>query len=280
MLKLGNWNDLKIVRFTDHGACLDGGDVGEILMPKNYVCRDMRPGDMVHVFLYLDQSERLVATTEQPLAKVGDFAALRVAWVNEYGAFLDWGLMKDLFVPFREQKHKMRQGETHVVYIYIDEETQRIAATAKVERLLTPATKSDYHRGREVEALVLQRTPLGWKVIVDNAHIGLIYANQIFGAQPRIGDALQGTVVSVRPDGKLDISIERIGKSRFRDFADILLDELKAAGGTLPYTDNSTPEEIAERFAVSKKTFKRAIGTLYKARKIKMSEQGIVLIGR
>ncbi len=278
MLKLGNWNEMEITRFTDHGAYLDGGDVGEVLMPKAYVRREMRPGDKVRVFVYLDQSERLVATTEQPLAKVGDFAALRVVWVNEYGAFLDWGLMKDLFVPFREQKSKMRQGETHIVYIYVDEETRRIAATAKVEHLLSSASSQDYYRGRDVELLVMQRTPLGWKVIVDNAHLGLIYANQIFGEQPRIGDALRGTVVALRPDGKLDISTDRIGKSRFRDFADVLLEELKAAGGHLPYSDNSTPEDIAERFSVSKKTFKRALGTLYKNREIELTEGGIKLV--
>ena len=154
MLKLGNWNELVIVRFTDHGAYLDGGDVGEVLMPKSYVLREMHPGDRVRVFVYLDQSERLVATTEQPRAVVGQFACLRVSWVNEYGAFLDWGLMKDLFVPFREQKTKMEQGRSYVVYIYIDESTRRIVGTAKVDRYLTPASSADYYRGKDVELLV------------------------------------------------------------------------------------------------------------------------------
>ena len=171
MLKLGNWNELVIVRFTDHGAYLDGGDVGEVLMPKSY-----------------DQSERLVATTEQPRAVVGQFACLRVSWVNEYGAFLDWGLMKDLFVPFREQKTKMEQGRSYVVYIYIDESTRRIVGTAKVDRYLTPASSADYYRGKDVELLVQGRTPLGFKVIVDNAHAGLVYDNQIYGQTPRMGE--------------------------------------------------------------------------------------------
>lgn len=186
--------------------------------------------------------------------------------------------MKDLFVPFREQKTKMEQGRSYVVYIYIDESTRRIVGTAKVDRYLTPASSADYYRGKDVELLVQGRTPLGFKVIVDNAHAGLVYDNQIYGQTPRMGDTLRGTVVTLRPDGKLDISLERIGKSRFRDFADVLLDELEANGGTLPYTDRSTPEEIANRFSVSKKTFKRAVGTLYSKHRITLGENEIKLL--
>lgn len=280
MIKLGDYNTLRITRFTDHGAYLDGGDLGEILMPKAYVKREMRPGTEVNVFVYLDQSERLVGTLETPLARVGDFAFLQVAWVNEYGAFLDWGLMKDLFVPFREQKMPMQQGRSYLVYIYIDEETQRIVATAKVERHLQPARTSDYHRGQEVEIMVQQKTPLGFKVIADNRCAGLIYDNQIFEAEPHAGDVLSATVVNVRPDGKLDLSLQRIGKGRFRDFADQLLDELREAGGFLPFTDHSDPDDIQERFGVSKKTFKRAVGTLYKNRKILITEGGISVAKR
>lgn len=280
MIKLGDYNTLRITRFTDHGAYLDGGDLGEILMPKTYVKREMRPGTEVNVFVYLDQSERLVGTLETPLARVGDFAFLQVAWVNEYGAFLDWGLMKDLFVPFREQKMPMQQGRSYLVYIYIDEETQRIVATAKVERHLQLARTSDYHRGQEVEIMVQQKTPLGFKVIADNRCAGLIYDNQIFEAEPHAGDVLSATVVNVRPDGKLDLSLQRIGKGRFRDFADQLLDELREAGGFLPFTDHSDPDDIQERFGVSKKTFKRAVGTLYKNRKIVITEGGISVAKR
>lgn len=280
MIKLGDYNTLRITRFTDHGAYLDGGDLGEILMPKAYVKREMRPGTEVNVFVYLDQSERLVGTLETPLARVGDFAFLQVAWVNEYGAFLDWGLMKDLFVPFREQKMPMQQGRSYLVYIHIDEETQRIVATAKVERYLQPARTSDYHRGQEIEIIVQQKTPLGFKVIADNRCAGLIYDNQIFEAEPHAGDVLSATVVNVRPDGKLDLSLQRIGKGRFRDFADQLLDELREAGGSLPFTDHSDPDDIQERFGVSKKTFKRAVGTLYKDRKIVITDGGISVAKR
>lgn len=277
MIKIGDYNTLRITRFTDHGAYLDGGDVGEILMPKAYVRREMRPGDEVDVFVYLDQSERLVGTFETPLARVGDFAFLLVAWTNEFGAFLDWGLMKDLFVPFREQKMRMEQGRSYLVHIHIDEDTQRIVGSAKVERYLQPAKSSQYHRGQELEVIVQQKTPLGFKVIADNRCAGMIYDNQIFEAEPHAGEVRSATVVNVRPDGKLDLSLQRIGKNRFRDFATQLEEELINAGGELPYGDDSTPEEIMERFGVSKKTFKRAVGNLYKAQKLAISSRKIVL---
>lgn len=291
MIKLGKFNHLTITRFTDHGAYLDGGEIGEILMPKTYVQREMRPGDEVEVFVYLDQQERLVATMEKPLAQVGDFAFLSVNWVNQYGAFLDWGVMKDLFVPFGEQKKTMEQDRSYIVYIYVDDQTKRIVGTAKVERYLQPAPRKDYYRGKSVDLLVWQKTELGLKVIVDNRYAGLIYNDELQtlfpqhrslplsggdgGGLPRTGDRLVGTVVTVRDDGRLDISLQRLGKGRFRDFADQLLEELEAAGGFLAYTDKSSAEEIAERFEVSKKTFKRAVGTLYKARKIRLADDGI-----
>lgn len=279
MIKLGDYNQLRITRFTDHGAYLDGGEVGEILMPKAYVEDSMHPGDEVDVFVYLDQSERLVGTLETPLARVGDFAFLRVAWVNEYGAFLDWGLMKDLFVPFREQKMRMVKGRGYLVHIHIDPETHRIVASAKVERYLKPAGEGDLSRGDEVECIVQQPTPLGFKVIVNNAYAGLIYADQLYGAELHTGDVVNATVVNVRPDGRIDLSLQSLGPKRFRDFAAELLEELHAAGGTLPFSDSSTPEAIQERFGVSKKTFKRALGTLLKGQKIalfsdKIAEKG------
>ena len=277
MIKLGNYNTLRITRFTDHGAYLDGGKLGEILMPKSYVRREMRPGDTVEVFVYLDQSERLVGTLETPLARVGDFAFLTVAWVNEYGAFLDWGLMKDLFVPFREQKRVMEQRRAYLVHVHIDEETQRIVASAKVEKYLQRATPSLFHRGQDVEVIIQQKTPLGFKAIVDNAYAGMIYDNQIFAEEPHTGDVLTATVVTVRPDGKLDLSLQRIGKGRFRDFAEQLLEELKQEGGQLPFSDKTDPDTIREHFGVSKKTFKQAVGNLYKQKLILLEEGNIIL---
>ena len=277
MIALGNYNTLRVTRFSDHGAYLDGGPLGEILMPKKYVPRSLRPGDEIEVFVYLDQSERLVGTLETPLARIGDFAYLRVAWTNEFGAFLDWGLTKDLFVPFREQKMRMVQDRSYLVYIHVDPETQRLVGTAKVERYLKRATPDRYHRGQEVEIIVQQKTPLGFRCIVDNRCGGHLYDNQIFDTVPHTGDVLTATVVNIRPDGRLDLSLQRIGKGRFRDFAGQLLEELHSAGGTLPFSDHSTPEEIQQRFGVSKKTFKRALGTLYKSGHISIEEDCIFL---
>ena len=278
MIKLGDYNQLTITRFTDHGAYLDGGEVGEILMPKSYVSPEMKPGDTVEVFVYLDQSERLVGTLETPLARVGDFAFLRVAWVNQYGAFLDWGLMKDLFVPFREQKMPMQKDRRYLVHIHIDSESQRIIASTKVERYLEAATDDLFQRGQEVEIIIQQKTPLGFKAIVNNGYPGLVYANQVFQSEPRTGDVLPATVVNVRPDGKLDLSLQRLGPDRFRDFATELLEQLHEAGGSLPFSDSSSPADIQERFSVSKKTFKRALGTLLKHQKIAIYPDRIVEI--
>ena len=276
MINIGQFNTLTITRFTDHGAYVDGGEVGEILVPKAYVTKSMRPGDTLELFVYLDQSERLVATTAQPLARVGDFAYLEVAWVNEHGAFLNWGVMKDLFVPFRQQKRTMEVGESYIVFVDIDEETGRLMATAKIDKHLRPAREHYYHRGEEVDLLVWQRTELGLKVIVDNCHAGLIYNDQLFAPEPKTGDRLRGTVVNVRPDGRIDVSLQRLGKSRFRDFAEVLYEELQAAPeGFLPFTDKSSSDDISARFGVSKKTFKRAVGTLYREKKIVLEEGGI-----
>ena len=276
MINIGQFNTLTITRFTDHGAYVDGGEVGEILVPKSYVTKSMRPGDTLDLFVYLDQSERLVATTEQPLATVGDFAYLEVAWVNEHGAFLNWGVMKDLFVPFRQQKRTMEVGESYIVFVDIDEETGGLMATAKIDKHLYPAREHYYHRGEEVDLLVWQRTELGLKVIVDNRHAGLVYNDQLFAPEPKTGDRLRGTVVNVRPDGRIDVSLQRLGKSRFRDFAEVLYEELQAESeGFLPFTDKSSSDDISARFGVSKKTFKRAVGTLYREKKIILEEGGI-----
>ena len=279
MLKIGQYNTLTITRFTDHGAYLDAGEeLGDILLPKQYVKPEMRPGTEVEVIVYLDQQDRLVATTEQALACVGDFAHLRVAWVNEYGAFLDWGLMKDLFVPFREQKLRMVKDHSYTVHVHIDPETARIVASAKVERYIEPAKFTDYHKGEEVDMLIWQKTDLGFKVIVNNKHQGQIYDNQIY-ENLRSGMRVCGTVVNVRPDGKLDLSVQKIGKGRFKDFADELLDALESTpGGFLPFTDKSPSEAISERFGVSKKTFKKALGNLYRERKVELLDNGVQLL--
>lgn len=278
-IRLGDYNTLRILRFTDHGAYLDGGEVEDILMPKVYVTSDMQVDDEVRVFVYLDQQERIVATTETPFIRVGQFGYLTVSWVNEYGAFLDWGLLKDLFVPFSQQKQKMIKDHSYIVYATVDPKSHRIVGTAKVDKFLQPADPELYYKGKEVEVLVRNKTPLGYKVIVDNLCDGLIYDDQVY-ASLTTGDRITATVIKVRNDGKLDLSQQRIGKGRFKDFADELFVRLQEAGGTLPFSDRSDADDIREEFGVSKKTFKRAVGTLYKARKIEIESDEIKIINK
>lgn len=271
--RLGHKNRLKIIRFTAHGAILDGGDGSEILMPKKYTCEEQHPGDEVDVFVYLDASGRPVGTTETPRAEVGQFAYLKVAWTNRYGAFMDWGLTKDLFVPFREQQHHFMKDKWYIVYIYIDDRTGRIVGTSKLDRNLSEEV-SGLRRGDEVKLLVWKKTELGYKVIVNDRFEGLVYGNQIF--KPiSIGEQLTGYVSQIRPDGKLDISLQREGRPLIEDFTTQLLSALKEAEGFLPYGDHSAPDEIKNRFHVSKKTFKRALGALYKKHLISLTQEGI-----
>lgn len=273
--RLGHKNKLKIIRFTDHGAILGGGEGIEILMPKKYTRKEQHAGDEVEVFVYLDSSERPVATTETPIAEVGQFAYLKVAWTNRYGAFMNWGLTKDLFVPFREQRHHFMKDKSYIVYIYIDDRTGRIVGTSKIDRNLNEQV-SGLTKGDEVELLVWKKTELGYKVIVNDRFEGLVYCDQVF--EPiNIGDRRAGYVSQIRPDGKLDISLQREGRPLIEDFTTKLLSALKEAGGFLPYSDNSTPEEIKNRFHVSKKTFKRALGALYKQRLVTLAGDGIIL---
>lgn len=272
-LRLGHINRLKIIRFTDHGAILDAGDGREILMPKKYTREEQHAGDEVDVFVYLDQTNRPVATTETPKAEVGEFAYLKVAWTNRYGAFMDWGVNKDLFVPFREQSHHFMKGKSYIVYIYIDDRTGRIVGTSKLDRNLSEEA-TGLLKGDEVRLLVWKKTDLGYKVIVNNRFEGLVYDNQVF-KPVHIGQQMNGYVSFIRPDGKLDISLQHEGKQLIDDFTPQLFAALQEAKGFLPYGDHSTPEDIKERFHVSKKTFKRAVGALYKRRLISIVEGGI-----
>ena len=275
MIKLGDYNILTVVKEVDFGLYLDGGDEGEILLPRRYVPEGAEPGDTMEVFIYLDNEERLVATTEIPLAKVGDFAYLEVAWVNQYGAFLNWGLMKDLFCPFREQKMRMVKGNKYIVHVHLDKESYRIMASAKVEHFLSE-DMPPYQRGDEVDMLVWQKTDLGFKVIVDNKFQGLIYDDQIF-EYIHTGDRMKGYVNTVRPDGKIDLMVQPFGRRRTTDFADTLLEYMRDNGGTCPVGDKSDAEDIKDLFHVSKKVFKRAVGDLYKRRLISISDNGLKL---
>lgn len=274
-VKLGDFNRLTIVKEVDFGLYLDGGEEGEILLPQRYVPQNCSIGDQIDVFIYLDQDERLVATTEIPLAKVGDFAFLKCSWVNEYGAFLDWGLMKDLFCPFREQKRHMEIGQSYIVYVYMDEESYRIVASAKVEHFFSDRI-AEYNQGDEVDLLVWQKTDLGFKVIIDNQYPGLAYEDQIF---KRIftGDRMKGYIQNVREDGKIDVTLHQMGRKQTENFSESLLEYLKNNNGFCDLGDKSDAEDIKRRFQVSKKTYKKAIGDLYRKRLIVIEEGGIRL---
>ena len=272
---LGKYNQLEVVKQVDFGVYLNGGDDGEILLPSRYVPEGCKPGDMLNVFIYLDNEERLIATTLQPKVQVGEFACLEVAWVNEYGAFLDWGLMKDLFVPFREQKQKMQKGHRYVVHAHVDEDSYRIMASAKVERYLSKEMPT-YQPGEEVEVMVWQRTDLGYKVIVDNQFSGLVYQREIFKAlEP--GMKMLAYIRQVREDGKIDLTLQKDGLQKVGDFAEVLLQYIKDHDGYTPLNDKSAAEDIYDAFEVSKKTFKKAVGDLYKKRLIVLVEDGIRL---
>lgn len=275
-IKLGEYNRLTIVKAVDFGLYLDGGDEGEILLPSRCVPKDCRIGDELDVFIYLDNEERIVATTQKPLAKVGDFAYLEVSWVNEYGAFLHWGPLKDLFCPFREQKMRMEIGESYIVFVYIDRESYRIAASAKIEYYLQKDTPP-YTVGTETDLLIWQKTNLGFKVIIDNRYQGLVYEDQIF-KRIHTGDRMKGYISQVREDGKLDVTLQPLGYQQARAFSDALLQYLKNNGGFCDLGDKSDAEDIKRRFQVSKKTFKKAVGDLYKRCLIVLDEQGIRLV--
>ena len=279
MITLGDYNTLKIVKSVDFGLYLDGGEEGEILLPQRYVTKDMHIDDEIEVFIYLDQEERLVATTERPYAKVGEFAYLEVAWVNQYGAFLKWGLMKDLFCPFREQKKRMEQGHSYIVYIKVDEDSYRLMATAKVDKVITEPSAEDLStltHGTPVDILVWQKTDLGFKAIVNNRFQGLLFENQIF--QPiHSGDRLTAYVDHVRQDGKIDLTLQPTGRQHTLDFAEVLLRYLYENDGHCNLGDKSPAELIYDRFGVSKKAFKKAVGDLYKRRLIVIEDEGFRL---
>lgn len=276
MAEIGKLNWLPVLRSTDFGLILDGGDLGEILMPHRYVSADSNPGDIVEVFLMLDSEDRLTAITDRPLAMVDEFALLRVVAVTGIGAFLDWGLPKDLFVPFREQKMPLREGQSVIVRIYLDELSGRIAASAKLDKFLDRG-RPDYEPGEKVKLLICSQTDLGFKAIINNRNWGVIFHNEVFQTLEK-GQHIEGYIKQIRPDGKIDLSIQKVDVNRFASLADQILDHLKEQGGFMPITDKSPPEEIYRLFGVSKKAYKRAIGGLYKKRLITFENRGTKLI--
>lgn len=275
-IELGKFNRLKIVKEVDFGLYLDGGEEGEILLPARYVPYNYEIGQLIDVFVYLDNEERLIATTLKPYVQVGEFAYLQVSWVNQYGAFLDWGLMKDLFCPFREQKRKMEVGRSYIIHTHVDEESFRIMASAKVEHYLS-TERPPYTPDEEVNLLVWQHTNMGYKVIIDNKYQGLVFDNQVF-RELEVGDSLKGYIIQVRDDGKVDVALQKKGRQQTLDFADTLLNYMENNGGRCYLHDKSPAEEIYQRFKVSKKVFKKAVGDLYKRRLIEITDHGLFLI--
>lgn len=272
-LSLGRFNALEIVKEVEFGLYLDGGEMGEILLPKRYQPAEYEIGQLLDVFLYLDNEERLIATTLTPKVQVGEFACLKVNWVNEHGAFLDWGLMKDLFVPFREQKQRMEVDRYYVIHCHVDEDSFRIMGSAKIDRYLNVVEPS-YNSGDEVDILIVHATELGYKAIIDNRFSGLVYKNEVF--RPiKMGDTMKAYIRQVREDGKIDLMLQRHGKAQRKELTDVVMQALNDAGGFLPYHDKSDAEEIYEEFQVSKKQFKRALSELYKRRKIIIEPNGI-----
>ncbi len=277
MIHLGEINRLRVAKQVSFGYYLDGGPVhGEILLPQNEVQGPVAVDQELDVFLYLDQEERLIATMRTPLAQVGDFAFLQVAWVNNFGAFLHWGLQKDLFVPFREQKMKMQKDQGYIVHIHLDQDSQRIMASAKVERYLDTSFPR-LRRGEEVDALVWQKTDLGFKVIIENRWAGLLYDSQVFRPL-RTGDRVRAYINKVRDDGKIDLTLTPQGQEGVQEFSDVLLAYIKEHGGHCPLGDKSPAEDIASVFGVSKKVFKKAVGDLYKRRVITIGDDGLRLV--
>ncbi|WP_297693451.1 S1-like domain-containing RNA-binding protein [uncultured Eudoraea sp.] len=273
MIELGNYNTLKILRETGVGLFLGDDDVDDLLLPSKYVPDDFRIGDDISVFCYLDHEERPIATTLKPLIKRNSFGCLRVAEVNEFGAFLDWGLEKHLMVPFIEQQTKMIEGESYVVYCYLDEKTFRLVASSRLDRF-TKNEELSLNPREEVDLLVSRRSELGWNVIINNKYKGLVFKSEVF--QPmKVGAKLKGYVKNIREDNKVDISLKPIGHLGLEPAAKQIFEKLELANGYIPIHDKSSPEEIQKMFQMSKKTFKKAIGTLYKERKIKIKSDGI-----
>nr|WP_321410950.1 S1-like domain-containing RNA-binding protein [uncultured Carboxylicivirga sp.] len=273
---IGKYNTLRVVKEVDFGVYLDGGENGEILLPTRYVPENTIVDDELKVFIYLDSEDRLIATTEKPFAIVGEFANLEVKSVTKIGAFLDWGLMKDLLVPFREQDEKMEEGKYYPVYIYLDEESNRIVATSKLYTVLNNLLP-EYEPSQEVDLFVYAKADIGYKVVVNELHSGMLYHSQLF--QPiKIGDRLKGFVQKVREDDKVDVSLQKPGYEAIEGQAAEVLTILKEKGGYLAVSDKSAAELIYKVFKMSKKSFKKAIGTLYKQRLIIIEKEGIKLV--
>tara|TARA_R110002049_G_scaffold70401_3_gene181911 strand:+ start:8821 stop:9651 length:831 start_codon:yes stop_codon:yes gene_type:complete len=276
MIKLGQINTLEILRETDHGVYLIDEEANEVLLPNRYVPETFKIWDKLDVFVYLDNEERPVAATDMPYVMRNDFALLRCNQVNDFGAFLDWGLVKELFCPFKEQAFKMKPGGWYLVYCYLDERTDRLVASSKTNQFLDnrELTVNPFD---EVDLIVSHPSDIGMNVIVNKTYLGLIYKDQIF-TDLSVGDKLKGIVKKIRPGNKLDIGLGQIGYRNIEPNAERIMHELHDNSGYLNLTDKSNPEAIKDALQMSKKNFKKAVGTLYKQRLIEIKSDGIYLV--
>lgn len=275
MVEIGKYNTLTVVKIVDFGVYLDGGERGEILMPKEYVPANCFPDDEVRVFVYFDSEDRIVATTEVPYVKVGEFAFLKVVAVSHVGAFLDWGLRKDLLVPFREQRDPMVEGKSYLVYAYADKASDRIVASTKVDKYLDQVFP-EYEVNEEVDILIARKTDLGYAVIINNMHWGLIYDNEVFQII-KIGQKMKGYIKAIREDEKIDVSLQAPGYAKIEGLAGVILEKIKDYDGILDLSDKSDPEEIYRVFGCSKKNYKKALGTLFKQGLIEINDTEVRL---
>jgi len=275
MIAIGKYNQLKVKKTVDFGVYLDGGDDLEILLPTRYVPENTEVDDELEVFIYNDSEDRIIATTERPLAQVGDFAFLKVVGQHQAGAFLDWGLLKDLFVPLSEQAKAMKIGNYYVVYVYLDRITQRIVASSKIEKYLDNEPV-DVSEGQEVEITVYDETPMGYKAVVNNKFSAVLYSNEVF-INIQLGMKLPAYIKKIREDEKIDLSIHPKGYDAILPLSDKILQYIKQQGGEINITDHSPAEEIYAAFGISKKMYKKALGNLYKQKMIVLNEKNVQL---
>jgi hypothetical protein len=276
MIHIGDYNTLEILREAEQGLYIADNEGNEVLLPNRYVPESFKIWEKLEVFVYLDNDERPVAVTDKPYIKVNEFALLRCNQVTQHGAFLDWGILKELFCPFKEQAFKMKAGGWYLVYCYLDDETGRLVASSKTNRFLDNKNLT-VAQFEEVDLIVSHPSEIGMNVIVNKIHSGLIFKDDIF-QDISIGDRLKGYVKKVRPDNKLDIVLGKVGYRNIEPNAETIIHELEDNDGYLNLTDKSNPEAIKETLQMSKKNFKKAIGTLYKQRLIEIKEDGIYLV--
>lgn len=275
MITLGEYNLLRIDRILDQGAYLVDEEENDVLLPNKYMAENAEVDDEVEVFVYNDSEDRLIATNLTPKFTLNEFAFLQVKDVNRFGAFLDWGLEKEILVPFSEQNQRMEIDRWYIVRLLLDEKTNRLVASNKLNKFI----ETDHitvEEGEEVDLLVSEKTDLGYKVIIEDVHQGLVYANEVF-RELNVGETLKGYVKNIREDGKIDISLQKQGYGNVEPNAIKILERLKEKEGFLALTDKSQPEDIYAQLEMSKKTFKKAIGGLYKRKLIRMTEEGIYL---